>query len=413
MSDQVFHYNIVCCIIIVDIEIRVCANSATMILLIFRKCQRPVNVVISYRKFCQKSISNDLVLIPRVDLGMPTDEIVHQILRAARSGGPGFFYLLNHGIEHSVFENTIKEARNFYLQPLEKKMEISFSGYAGSPLNKSSKGYTNPGFEGNYAKDVCTDIRPNTEQASEEKNMRESLVYRYPELNRNERPYLVDYKKFIDQQEDSIDPIMDISVIGPAAQRFYAPNQWPNQEQFPNFRSAIEAYLEEMAKIAEKMFEMFLLALRKELNVSTDHHFYHYDTAMTTFNLAHYPPSTKKGLGISDHTDWELFTLLYPNFYPIKNDVAYTGLEIWYQGGWVRVPHIPGAIIVNQGEMLSRFSKGRFKPPLHRVQAMHKKDRYSLVSFWAPNYETRLPDSNTPSKHVLSGEYYLMRNNMV
>ena len=40
--------------------------------------------------------------------------------------------------------------------------------------------------------------------------------------------------------------------------------------------------------------------------------FYDYDTPMSTFNLAHYPASESEGLGISDHTDWELFTLLYP-----------------------------------------------------------------------------------------------------
>ena len=31
------------------------------------------------------------------------------------------------------------------------------------------------------------------------------------------------------------------------------------------------------------------------------------------------------------------------------------------------VPGIPGAIIVNQGEMLTRWSRGRLKPPIHRV----------------------------------------------
>ena len=33
------------------------------------------------------------------------------------------------------------------------------------------------------------------------------------------------------------------------------------------------------------------------------------------------------------------------------------------------MPHIPGAIILNQGEMLSRLSGGKFKAPVHRVKA--------------------------------------------
>ena len=52
--------------------------------------------------------------------------------------------------------------------------------------------------------------------------------------------------------------------------------------------------------------------------------------------IAHYPPSNVEGLGISDHTDWELFTLLYPSFYPIQHNApCYTGLEVWFENHWV------------------------------------------------------------------------------
>ena len=154
---------------------------------------------------------------------------------------------------------------------------------------------------------------------------------------------------------------------------------------------------------------------------------------MSTFNLAHYPASNTEGkskhilfkntyifmscfigLGISDHTDWELFTLLYPSFYPMnKSGPSYTGLEVWFENKWVKVPHLPGTIIVNQGEMLSRLSHGKFKAPVHRVNAKHDQARISLVSFWAPNYETLLPDPNAKSGRILAGEYYLSRNNMI
>jgi isopenicillin N synthase-like dioxygenase len=353
-------------------------------------------------------------LIPRVDLDAPKDVIVNKILEASRSGGPGFLYVINHGIDQSIFENAISESNKFYSQPLDQKLDISFKGYAGSPLNKSSKGYTYPGFEGSYAKDGASDVRPKTEDASVQKNSREALVFRYPELKENDRAYLQDYTTFRNNLNGSVDMMEeDINIIGSAAKCFFASNQWPKEDDLPTFRPSIEAYFNQMNRLATNMFDLFLHALRTELNVSEDHHFYHYDTPMSTFNLAHYPPSEMKGLGISDHTDWELFTLLYPNFCPIKNDIAYTGLEIWHHGGWVKVPHIPGAIIVNQGEMLSRFSQGKFRPPVHRVDARHKRDRYSLVSFWAPNYDTILPDPNVNSKKVISGEYYLKRNNMI
>ena len=45
------------------------------------------------------------------------------------------------------------------------------------------------------------------------------------------------------------------------------------------------------------------------------------------------------------------------------------------------MPHLPGTIIVNQGEMLSRFSQGKFRAPVHRVSAKHKYDRIRLENF--------------------------------
>ena len=51
---------------------------------------------------------------------------------------------------------------------------------------------------------------------------------------------------------------------------------------------------------------------------------------------------------------------------------------------------------------------GRFRAPVHRVQAQHAFDRCSLVSFWAPDYDTLLPDPKHGS--ILTGEYYLKRN---
>ena len=36
---------------------------------------------------------------------------------------------------------------------------------------------------------------------------------------------------------------------------------------------------------------------------------------------------------------------------------------------------------MNQGEMLSRFSQGKFRAPVHRVSAKHKNDRIRLENF--------------------------------
>ena len=109
--------------------------------------------------------------------------------------------------------------------------------------------------------------------------------------------------------------------MGAATKRFYSLNQWPNpkEENLSNFRPNVETYFSEMNKVAQKMFGLFSSLLKNQDKTGKNNGtFYEYDTPMSTFNLAHYPPSENDGLGIADHTDWELFTLLYPSFYPIQ-----------------------------------------------------------------------------------------------
>ena len=61
------------------------------------------------RNFCRSQInvrklSNLTQIIPKVSLEWSEDKIIKTISQAAKSGGPGFFYLENHGIDSSVFE---------------------------------------------------------------------------------------------------------------------------------------------------------------------------------------------------------------------------------------------------------------------------------------------------------------------
>ena len=63
------------------------------------------------RNFCRSQINvrklSNLTqkwIIPKVSLEWSEDKIIKTISQAAKSGGPGFFYLENHGIDSSVFE---------------------------------------------------------------------------------------------------------------------------------------------------------------------------------------------------------------------------------------------------------------------------------------------------------------------
>lgn len=52
---------------------------------------------------------------------------------------------------------------------------------------------------------------------------------------------------------------------------------------------------------------------------------------------------------------------------------------------WLNVPPLPGCIIVNSGDLITRMTNGKFKSALHRVYKTHDGDRYSTPFFCYPN----------------------------
>jgi len=361
----------------------------------------------NFRNFCTLLGVNEN-LIPKVDLSQSRDAILNSILNAADSGGPGFFYLVNHGIPESVFENAILSANQFFSQPKEFKMEL-WDMSSGT----KTKGYVAPGTEGSYIKDV-TDVRPHHEEESLQQNTREAFVQRYPELTGDSAPeYVKNYDQFV-RGIEHYDAIAPQTIAWEGARSFFGLNRWPCPNTCPNFQPDITKYQIEITALSEKMFSLFHDVLKITLDQKDD--IFVYDQSMKTLNVVHYNPCDDDGsFGIADHTDWEIFTLLYPSYFPLEhsNEPSFTGLEAWFKDRWVQVPHLPGTIIVNQGEMLSRFSNGRLKPPVHRVLAKNTRERYSLVCFSAPNYETFLPDPRASTGKVLCGEFYLKRNAMI
>jgi isopenicillin N synthase-like dioxygenase len=56
-------------------------------------------------------------------------------------------------------------------------------------------------------------------------------------------------------------------------------------------------------------------------------------------------------------------------------------------GKWLPAHAIEGAIIVNTGEFLNRWTNGRFMATPHRVVPMDR-DRYSVAFFFNPSWDT-------------------------
>jgi isopenicillin N synthase-like dioxygenase len=122
--------------------------------------------------------------------------------------------------------------------------------------------------------------------------------------------------------------------------------------------------------------------------------------------LIHYPPALDAAntMGIGAHTDYECLTILH---------ATAPGLEVMNGAGvWVAAPPLPGAFVINIGDLLEIFSNGRFVSTSHRVLPVDV-ERYSFPLFFCVDYETRvapLPELSSDGarySELVAGEHLL------
>jgi len=106
-----------------------------------------------------------------------------------------------------------------------------------------------------------------------------------------------------------------------------------------------------------------------------------------TLRLLYYPNTgvdrvEPKQLGAGAHTDYGLLTLLFQD--------AVGGLQVLDANQtWIDVAPIPGAIVINSGDLLEHWTNGRYKSTLHRVQPkIGGQDRLSIAMFVDPDSAT-------------------------
>jgi isopenicillin N synthase-like dioxygenase len=94
----------------------------------------------------------------------------------------------------------------------------------------------------------------------------------------------------------------------------------------------------------------------------------------------YYPPCPEPDLtlGCSAHSDPSFLTVL------LQDAHAQGGLQALLASGWVDVPPVPGALLVNVGDLLQLVSNGRFRSVEHRVVANRSRDtaRVSVACFF-------------------------------
>ena len=269
--------------------------------------------------------------VPVVDISMlggPDPEGHAACIEALRASARdiGFLYVAGHGVPEVLSAELIATAKAFFNLPVADKMKV----YIGNSRNH--RGYVPEGeevFAGNTpdrkeAFDLSTDLAP-----------------------------------------DDPDYLAGNPLLGP--------NQWP--DSLPGFREAVTSYYDAIFGLGRRMLRGFAEALGLEPGALDQY----VTKPPSQLRLIHYPfhPDRMDRPGIGAHTDYELFTLLLPTA---------PGLEAMNGGGeWIDVPPVPGAFVVNIGDMLEVLSNGTFTATSHRVRSV-QQERYSFPFFFSSDY---------------------------
>jgi isopenicillin N synthase-like dioxygenase len=104
---------------------------------------------------------------------------------------------------------------------------------------------------------------------------------------------------------------------------------------------------------------------------------------LVLFRIFHYPPlaTGDERWSVGEHTDYGLITIL------AQDDSG--GLAVRGPRGWIDVPPIPNAFVVNLGDMLERMTGGRYRSTPHRVRNT-TRDRLSFPLFLDPGWDAEV-----------------------
>jgi len=139
----------------------------------------------------------------------------------------------------------------------------------------------------------------------------------------------------------------------------YARNIWP--AGMDGFQADVAAWFTAAGEVARTMTDVFACALGLH-----DGYFRQFtDHSVDVLRMNHYdvPPGVElvEGqLGMGAHTDYGIVTVLWADQVP--------GLEILRpNGSWLPVQPVDGAVLINLGDMLARWTNDRWLSTMHRV----------------------------------------------
>ncbi|WP_194756689.1 isopenicillin N synthase family dioxygenase [Aliidiomarina indica] len=165
------------------------------------------------------------------------------------------------------------------------------------------------------------------------------------------------------------------------------PNQWP--QALPELQPVLTAYQDALTELTVSLLRAFSEALQQPRDSFADN----LSQPYTHTKLIRYPGSDDASdrQGVGAHKD--------PGYLTIVTQDEHSGLEVLKDHeGWVAVPPLDGAVVVNIGELLELASDGYLRATYHRVVTPPAGiDRYSCAFFVAPQLDSVVPLLELPA----------------
>ncbi|XP_034938717.1 2-oxoglutarate-dependent dioxygenase htyE [Chelonus insularis] len=166
-------------------------------------------------------------------------------------------------------------------------------------------------------------------------------------------------------------------------------------EDVPNFRSAVE----ELTSDFKQLSAMLLTALAVGMEQPSDYFMSKHSNLLdsgnsSSFRMIYYPPAVLSESGAMRYgpsCDTGTFTLLTQD--------CENGLEIQspYGERWGRVGHLPGAILINSGDCLAKWTNQQLSSLKHRVVVPEhcSRGRHSIGFFVQPDENVEIEPLKT------------------
>lgn len=280
----------------------------------------------------------------------------------------GFFSVVGHGVADPIVERAHRAAWDFFGRPLADRMTAvspepngpyGYSPFSAEALSRSLGGAAAPDLKETY----------------------------------NVGPVGGPPRRLADMVDED-------------ERALWGPTPWP--ATMPELRDALTEYYEAMAQLAATIMDACALSLG--LGAGGFERFI--DQHASALRLAHYPaldstPAPDR-LRAGAHSDYGTLTILRLDAEP--------GLQAESSPGeWADVDAPDGALVINLGDLLQRWSNDRWRSTMHRVvvpAGRHGERRLTMPFFHNANWDALVecitPDEEPPRYPPVSAGAHLM-----